>query len=470
MSNLPDDWTNERYALDATVRETSLATHFWSARDRETDDRVMIKAMRRDAVGGALEDFAREGKTVATLQHPNVLRLRDMGEAGPWAFHAYELADRRTLGDVIATGALPIDQALTLAAQLADALAYVHSRGHVHGFGHPGNIVVGANDQLKVTGFKFGWDLTGVFVPAYSAPEHVRSNERTERSDVYVFGAVLWEMLTGQRRVRPAGASRAATLDFHRDSVPPDLGAMIPGAPRWLGRLVASCLAENPAARPQSMEEVCIALEGRVPPRGLATVTEPFDRVAGRLLPRPLPAILADLRSLRSPALCVFRLIDLSEVMIKLATVAAIRRDGASIQTLPSLPSLGHWCSVLRAHRKAIATDAPDQLFNFADRAVQIRNAHKGHAALADSVLYDEVLRKDADAVASALATVPLFSQIRWESGELQYREIAVERPDLARLFPCKTCGRDEVFVFNGEHHKRRNFLSYETGHVGECS
>lgn len=182
--------------------------------------------------------FEREARAIASLNHPSICTLYDVGPD----YLVMELVEGETMAARLKSGALPLDTALLYASQIAAALVEAHSKGIVHRDLKPGNIMIGKSG-IKVLDFglaRSAHDETITFsraivgTPAYMAPEQREGKPVDARTDIYAFGCVLYEMLTGTR----AGPQRRRLR------------------PRKLDRIVARCLEEDPAKRWQSAAEL----------------------------------------------------------------------------------------------------------------------------------------------------------------------------------------------------------------------
>jgi len=218
----------------------------YKARDTRLERTVAIK------VGAAKfsERFEREARAVAALNHPNICTLHDVGAD----YLVMEYVDGATV-----SGPMPVEQALKLAIQIAGALEEAHSKGILHRDLKPSNILVTAKGAAKLLDFglaKLAVDsdatqtMAGALMgtPMYMAPEQAEGKPADRRSDVFSFGAVLYEMLAGRR----AFDSLAAVV---RDN------PKLLDAPAEVARIVTRCLAKSPAERFQSMAELRAALE-----------------------------------------------------------------------------------------------------------------------------------------------------------------------------------------------------------------
>jgi len=224
--------------------------------------------------------FDREARAISNLNHPNICTLFDVGREGETDFLVMELLDGEALAERLARGPLTIDLAVRTALEVADALDRAHSAGIVHRDLKPGNIILtksGAKlldfglaktvepalgspdsvtaqitDPLTTEGM-----IVGTF--QYMAPEQIERGEADARSDIFAFGAVLYEMITGKRAFE--GSSRASTIAKVLAGEPPPISEVQPMTPIALDRLVRTCLAKDPADRFQTVHDLIIALQ-----------------------------------------------------------------------------------------------------------------------------------------------------------------------------------------------------------------
>lgn len=253
----------------------------FKARDTRLDRTVAVKVLpehiaKRDDLRAR---FEREARAVASLNHPNICTLHDIGSQDGAGYMVMELIEGETLADRIAKGALPLEQALKFAIQIADALDRAHRAGVTHRDVKPQNIML-TRDGVKVLDFGLAKStaskpgpteetLTKVLTtegtvmgtPQYMAPEQFAGKEADARSDIWAFGAVLYEMVTGRKAFQGSSYQSLVGAILATDPAPM---AVKPFTPSWLERLVRRCLAKEPEDRWQTMRDVVIEL--RSPP------------------------------------------------------------------------------------------------------------------------------------------------------------------------------------------------------------
>ncbi|MCA8924675.1 MAG: serine/threonine protein kinase, partial [Planctomycetes bacterium] len=235
--------------------------------------------------------FRKEAETLGRLRHPNLVAHLGHGthQGAPWL--ALEFVDGETLQARLRQGPLPVPLAISIARQLAEALAYVHREGLAHRDIKPDNVLL-SGEGARLTDFGLVLDeadaqrltRTGVFLgtPGYWAPEQARGDkaQSAARADLYGLGAVLYACLTGRAPIQATSLQAfMASVEFQRVSPP---RAERPEVPEWLSALCMRCLAFDPERRPGSASEVVRCLERatadldapprRAPPLTLALV------------------------------------------------------------------------------------------------------------------------------------------------------------------------------------------------------
>jgi len=255
----------------------------YRAHDTKLSREVAIKVLPAELADNpdALARFEREARAVAQLSHPNILAIYDFGQQGDVAYAAMELLEGETLREGLAHGALPARKVVDLAVQIANGLAAAHEKGIVHRDIKPENVFLIRDGHVKILDFGIakvrgpalassGKTLTtppegatgpGVVMGTvgYMSPEQVRGEAVDHRSDIFSFGAVLYEMLTG---VRAFGRDTAAeTMAAILKEEPPEMGSVPTGPSPALQRIVQHCLEKKPGERFQSARDVAFALQ-----------------------------------------------------------------------------------------------------------------------------------------------------------------------------------------------------------------
>ena len=253
----------------------------FKARDTRLDRIVAIKILPR-ALASSRDANARlqqEARAVASLQHPNICTLHDVGNAEGVTFLVLEYLEGETLERRLTRGALALDEAIEIAIALAGAIAAAHGRGIIHRDLKPSNVLLTRDGpklldfglaKLRTRGATEGFDEEKTHAPRtrhgsimgtlhYLSPEQLEGGEVDHRSDMFGFGCLLYELVTRKRAF--SGDSPAAVLaSILRQPVPP-LSEARAGTPAALEWLVARCLEKKPENRPQAMADVRQNLE-----------------------------------------------------------------------------------------------------------------------------------------------------------------------------------------------------------------
>ncbi len=251
----------------------------YRARDPRLDRDVAIKVLSAQLAAdpAALARFEREAMSVAKLSHPNILSIFEFVQDGGTAFVVTELVEGETLRARLEGGALPARRAVAYALQIARGMAAAHGRGIVHRDLKPENVMIARDDHLKILDFGLAKSIErshteqtrvvsvattagtvlGTF--GYMAPEQVRALDVDHRADMFAFGAVLYEMLSGERAFSGETAADTMTAILTKD--PPDLDVARLSIPPSLDRIVRRCLEKSPDLRFQSANDLAFALE-----------------------------------------------------------------------------------------------------------------------------------------------------------------------------------------------------------------
>ena len=225
-----------------------------------------------------LRRFEQEARAVAALNHPNILAIFDIGQHNGSPFLVSELLEGESLRAVLDRGALPQRKTIEYGVQIAHGLAAAHEKGIVHRDLKPENIFVTKDGRIKILDFglaklaqKAGADpdeitltsshtAVGVVMgtASYMAPEQVRGEAADPRTDIFAFGAVLYEMLSGPRAFRRDTPAETMTAVLKED--PPELSDPGHKVSPALERIVRRCLEKNPEQRFQSARDLSFAL------------------------------------------------------------------------------------------------------------------------------------------------------------------------------------------------------------------
>ena len=231
--------------------------------------------------------FEREARAVASLNHPNICTLHDIGNQSGTGYMVMEFMEGETLAERIEKSPLPLDQTLKHAAQIADALDRAHRAGVTHRDIKLQNIIL-TRDGVKLLDFGLAKSVaqpgptdatltkvlttegTVMGTPQYMAPELFEGKEADVRADIWAFGAVLYEMATGQKAFQ--GKSYASLVGAILSADPAPM-ALQPFTPFWLERFVRRCLAKDPEDRWQSIRVVVLELQQ--PPPAAPEISAP---------------------------------------------------------------------------------------------------------------------------------------------------------------------------------------------------
>lgn len=240
--------------------------------------------------------FEQEARAAASLNHPNIIAIYDVGAHNGSPYIVSELLEGATLGERLRSGALPLRKAIDYGGQILRGLAAAHQRSIYHRDLKPDNIFVTNDGRVKILDFGLAKLLapedamdpgnsptleaqtipgTVMGTAGYMAPEQVRGLTADHRSDIFAFGAVLYEMLSGKRAFQ--GATSADTMSAILKEDPPDLAEMSRAIPAGIERIVRHCLEKNPQERFQSARDVAFALEA------LSDPSVPSATIAGKL-------------------------------------------------------------------------------------------------------------------------------------------------------------------------------------------
>jgi non-specific serine/threonine protein kinase len=254
----------------------------YRARDRKLGREVALKVLPAEVAGDAdrLARFEREARTVAGLNHPNIVTLYSFENEEGVRFLTMELIEGESLERHLAAGGLPVAQVVELGAALADALAAAHEKGVVHRDLKPANVMLTRDGRIKMLDFglaKLGvpdsvadsanaptvveeLSIAGQVVGTvpYMAPEQVRGEAVDSRTDLFSLGVVLYEMATGRRPFR--GATHAVVLSAILRDPPEGLSSVRADVPSALERIVGRCLEKDPGERFHTAREIAAEL------------------------------------------------------------------------------------------------------------------------------------------------------------------------------------------------------------------
>ena len=280
----------------------------YRARDTKLGREIAIKVLPAGVAQDAerLARFKREAQTLASLNHPNIAAIYGLEEAGGTLFLVLELVEGEDLAERLTRGAVPLDEALAIAKQIAEALEEAHERGIVHRDVKPANVKITPGGKVKVLDFGLAKALeSGAYsgaggadpaksptltsagtvagmilgTAAYMAPEQAKGKTVDRRADIWAFGVVLWECLTGKALF---AADTVAETIGHVMTREPDPALLPRATPLALRELVARCLVRDPRHRLQAIGDARIAIEQAI----ARPAAEPSAAPARRGIPR----------------------------------------------------------------------------------------------------------------------------------------------------------------------------------------
>ena len=349
------------YAIGEPLGEGGMGV-VYRAVDTRLNRTIAVKVLAPEAVADPArrQRFSREARAASSLNHPNIVTIHDVGDAEGVDFLVMELVAGRPLGEIIPKGGLPIDRAVEYGLRVASALEAAHAAGIVHRDIKPANIMVTDTGQIKVLDFGVAkrLDLLGgdestvaatiateagivVGTLAYMSPEQARGLPVDAKSDVFSFGAVLYEMLSGRRAF--AGGTALGTLSAILGGPPPPVDSIRTEVPSDLSRLVQQCLAADRDGRPSASDLT----------RSLARMLDDRSRASVNV------ATL-----LRRPALLVPASVAMAAAIVAAAwwggTIGRARRTPAALPEIQKFLAVDDHDGAYRVARAAIARDPDD--------------------------------------------------------------------------------------------------------------
>ena len=259
----------------------------YRATDTNLKRQVAIKVLPASVAADSdrLARFQREAEILAALNHPNIAHIHGLEKSDGTVALVMELVEGPTLADRVAKGAIPIDEALPIARQIAEALEAAHEQGIIHRDLKPANVKVRLDGMVKVLDFGLAKALdpassenanatnsptlgmhatyAGVILgtAAYMSPEQARGKPLDKRTDIWSFGCVLYEMLTGRSPVAGETTSDTIAAILERE---PDWTVLPDATPFAIRRLLQRCLEKDPRRRRHDIADVRIELEDAI--------------------------------------------------------------------------------------------------------------------------------------------------------------------------------------------------------------
>jgi serine/threonine protein kinase len=255
----------------------------YRARDSKLSRDVAVKVIPAEFASDSdrMARFSREAQVLASLNHPNIAHIYGLEDSGGVRALVMELVEGTTLAERIAMGPLPLEESLSIAKQIAEALEFAHDRGIIHRDLKPANVKITPDGAAKVLDFglakaldespaagditnsptlTMGATRAGVILgtAAYMSPEQARGKSADRRADIWAFGVVLYEMLSGKRLY--AGETAQDTL-AHVITKEPTWETLPSGTPTPIRHLIERCLTKDPRSRLQAIGEARIIIE-----------------------------------------------------------------------------------------------------------------------------------------------------------------------------------------------------------------
>jgi hypothetical protein len=303
---LQPDATLGPYRIVSLLGEGGMGA-VYRAKDTRLGRDVAIKILTALTLSDQerVQRFEQEARATGMLNHPNLLTIYDVGNEGGTAYIVSELLEGVTLRERLERGPLPPRRAVDAALQVANGLAAAHEKGIIHRDLKPDNIFLTRDGRAKILDFGIAKlsaksDDGGVFQQAatepgmvlgtvgYMSPEQVRGETVDTRSDIFAFGAILYEMLTGTRAFKRASSIETLSAILKED--PPDLAESLPNVPPALERLTRRCLEKDRELRFQSARDLAFNLETMSTmstPGTLSNVANPAQSATMRTQPDP---------------------------------------------------------------------------------------------------------------------------------------------------------------------------------------
>jgi formylglycine-generating enzyme required for sulfatase activity/dienelactone hydrolase/predicted Ser/Thr protein kinase len=419
--------TLDHYRIEAKLGAGGMGV-VYKARDTHLDRFVAIKVLPPERVADPERKrrFVQEAKAASALNHPNIVTIYDISSDKGVDFIAMEYVAGKTLGQLIPRNGMPLAEALKCAVEMADALAAAHSAGIIHRDLKPGNVMVTETGLVKLldfglakltepapTGEAEGAETetagepsqtkTGTILgtAAYMSPEQVEGKKLDARSDVFSFGGVLYEMLTGRRAFR--GDSQISTMSAILRDTPPPLKAVRPDIPAELNRILFRCLEKDREARYSSGAELhkdLAACQSQLAAQRVgvrAFLRKPQFAIPALVLVTLLLAIIGwySWRTSRVRWARTVALPEIARLLDQQRTCAALRLVRHAERYLPNDPELERirQNSTRRASFQTDPSGADIYIRDYVDAGDDVPWEHLGRSPLAAIVIPTRLLR-----------------------------------------------------------------------------
>ncbi len=269
----------------------------YRARDSRLDRDVAVKVLPPSFAADPerLRRFDQEARVIAALNHPNIVAIHDTGSFADSRYLVTEMLEGETLRDRLRSGALPLRKAIDYALQITRGLAAAHDKGIAHRDLKPENIFLTRDGHVKILDFglaklarpdgasnqahtlsdpAYTSPGTVLGTAGYMSPEQVRGQPVDHRSDIFSFGAILYEMISGRRAFH--GETPADTMSSILKDEPPELASSTRNLPPAVERIVRHCLEKTPEQRFQSARDIAFGLEEL---SGISTTTAAVEQI-----------------------------------------------------------------------------------------------------------------------------------------------------------------------------------------------
>ena len=259
-----------RYELFERVGEGGMSV-VYKAKDKLLNRFVAIKILKPEFINDHkfIDSFRRESQAAASLSHPNIVNIYDVGREGNIHYIVMELIQGKTLSDYIKEqGPMPYPKVIALSKQIAAALAFAHKNHIIHRDVKPHNVMITPNGTAKITDFGIAKAVNAATIVDntegiigsvhYFSPEQARGGYVDEKSDIYSLGIVMYEMLTGRVPFDGDNPVNIALMHINGEMIPPS--KLVDGVPPALEHIILKCTDKYPVNRFASADELIEAL------------------------------------------------------------------------------------------------------------------------------------------------------------------------------------------------------------------
>ena len=338
---------SERYRI-LEVKGTGGMSVVYKAYDEKQRRVVALKVLKEEYQKNAdfIKRFRHEANAAAKVSHPNIVKLYSVGSDGDLQYLVMEYIDGQTLKEVIAReGRLKSEKAVRYALKILAALDHAHKNNIIHRDIKPQNILVDADDNIKVTDFGIARLVdgsTGTLTDSnavlgsvhYVSPEQANGDPVDEKSDLYSMGVVLYEMLTG---TVPFDGDTAVTIALKQvNELPRSMRAIYRDIPRALDEVVLKALEKAPEMRYRSAAEMAKDLKRalRLPKGGFVNSSGFFGRFAGYMFRNGLNAVLVALSCITVLAIVIYGFVKVSDILYGVDVPAVVGMEKSAAEEL----------------------------------------------------------------------------------------------------------------------------------------